>query len=68
MKHLNDLGALVYLVIEFKSLNKFFLMDVNNVIKFYEGASKNVSLDQIKENSIELILKPNFTLNLIENL
>ena len=68
MKHLNDLGALVYLVIEFKSLNKFFLMDVNNVINFYEGASKNVSLDQIKENSIELFLKPNFTLNLIENL
>ena len=68
MKHLNDLGALVYLVIEFKSLNKFFLMNVNNVIKFYEGTSKNVSLDQIKENSIELHLKPNFTLDIIENM
>ena len=68
IKKLIDLDALVYLVIEFKTINKFFLMDGKEVIKFYEGSPKNVSIENIEKKSIELFLKPNFTLDILENI
>ena len=68
IKKLIDLDALVYLVIEFKTVNKFFLVDGKEVIKFYEGSPKNVSIENIEKKSIELFLKPNFTLDILENI
>lgn len=68
IKKLIDLDALVYLVIEFKIINKFFLMDGKEVIKFYEGSQKNVSIENIEKKSIELFLKPNCTLDILENI
>ena len=68
MKTLIDLGAMVYLVIEFKILNRFFLMNGIEAIKFYESSPKKVRIENIIEKSTELFLKPNFTLDLFENL
>ena len=68
IKKLIDLDALVYLVIEFKSINRFFLMEGKQAVKFYEGKPKNISIDIINDYSIELVLKPNFTLDILENI
>ena len=68
MKALINLGALVYLIIEFKTINRFFLMNGIDAIKFYEGSPKNIKIETIKENSIELYSQPNLTLDVLENL
>lgn len=68
MKKLIELGCLVYLVIEFKSINRFFLMEGQHAISFFEGSPKNVPINLIQEKSKELFLKPNFTLDILENI
>jgi recombination protein U len=68
MKKLIELDSLVYLVIEFKTINKFFIMEGKQAVKFYEGKPKNISIDIINDCSIELFLKPNFTLDILENI
>lgn len=68
MKKLINLGAFVYLVIEFKTINKFYLMNGIDVCRFYEGSPKKVSIESIEKHSVQLFLKPNFTLDIFENL
>lgn len=68
IKKLISLGSLVYLIIEFKTINRFFLIYGIDAVSFYEGPSKNVSIERIIEKSKELFIKPNFTLDLFENL
>ena len=68
IKSLIGLGALVYLIIEFKPINRFFLLNGEQTLQFYESSPKNIDINTIKENSIELFLKPNFTLDVLENI
>lgn len=68
MRTLINLGALVYLVIEFKRINEFYLVDGQTTLDFYNSKSKNVKIEALRKASIKLTLKPNLTLDILENI
>ena len=68
IKLLIDLNSLTYLVIEFKSINRFFLINGIDVIKWCNTHSKTIKIDELEKISIELNMKANFTLDILEKL
>lgn len=68
IEKLVELGSLVYLVIEFKCENLYFLLPGITLLKYKERSIKNITLDEIKKVSVELHMKANLTLDIFENL